>query len=181
MLGESVAAWLLLPAVAAVAAIGLALLLERLTGQRMSLLRLPVGLCASICISLLVYELGGTAPVALAAVGLPAIAGLVLERANLRLRPGALAFTWFAAYGLHLAPVLLSGAWTWTGYNFVNDTSVQLLLADHLAAHGTAMIHVPQPTTASEHVRTYLDSEYPLGSHALLATLSRFVPAPLPA
>ena len=39
-------------------------------------------------------------------------------------------------YILVLAPVVASGRWTWTGYNFVNDTSVQLLLAQHLPAHG---------------------------------------------
>jgi hypothetical protein len=182
MLGETLAAWVLFPAVAAAIAFGLGLLLERLTRHELGTLRLPVGLCAGVVITLAVFSVKGQAWLALAAIAVPALAGFVLARADLGgLRPSWFALGWLAAFGLHLAPVVLTGEWTWAGYNFVNDTATQLLLADHLAGHGVAAPDLAQPTTASEHVRIYLDTEYPLGSHALLATLSQLVPAPLAA
>jgi hypothetical protein len=182
MLGETLAAWVVLPAVAVAIALGLALLLERVTGNRLHALRVPVGLCAAVCIAFAVLWVDAPGWVAAVAIVAPALAGLALERRELAgLRPGWLTLGWLAAFGLHLAPVVLSGEWTWTGYNFVNDTATQMLLADHLAEHGVAAPEVAQPTTATEFVRVYFLTAYPLGSHALLGTLGELVPAPLPA
>jgi hypothetical protein len=182
VLGETLAAWVAFPLIAAVLAAGLALALERLTGLRLGALRVPVGLCAAVCLTLAVYWVGGTGVPALAVVVLPALAGLVLEREQvLSWRPSWLALGWLAAYLLHLGPVLTSGEWTWTGYNFVNDTAVQLLLAGWLQDHAMASPDVEQLTTASESVRVYLLTAYPLGTHALLGTLGQLVPVHLAA
>ena len=182
MLGQTLAAWVLLPIVAVALALGLSLLLESATKHELGLLRVPVGLCAAICLTLGVLWIKVPGGVAVAVVVAAALAGLVLGRR--RLREGCsewLVLGWLAAYGLHMAPVVLWGEWTWLGYNFVNDTATQLLLADHLLDSGLAAAEVAQPTTATEVVRIYLATSYPVGSHALLGTLGELVPASLAA
>jgi hypothetical protein len=182
MLGETLAAWIALPAVAVVLAVGLSLLLERATGHRLGALRVPVGLCAAVCITLGLYWVHLPGPVAAAAIGLPALAGIALEWRELaNWRPGWMTIGWLAAYGFQLAPVILSGEWTWAGYNFVNDTATQMLLADYLTEHGMATPDTAQVSTATEFVRVYFDGAYPVGSHGLLGTLHEFVRIPLAA
>jgi hypothetical protein len=182
MLGETLAAWVLLPVVTVAIALGLAVLLERATRQELGVLRVPVGLCVAICIALAILWVDAPGWLAAAAIAVPAVAGLVLERRELvRLRPGWFTLAWLAAYGLHLAPVVLTGEWTWAGYNFVNDTAQQLLLADYLADSGVAAPDTSRTSVATEFVRAYLDTGYPIGAHALLGTLGELVPAPLPA
>ncbi len=182
MLGPMLAAWILLPIIAVAIALGLSLAVERATGQELGSLRVPVGLCCAVCLSLGVLWLGAPGWLAVAAVVLSALAGLVLGWRALRLDPpGWLALGWLAAYVLHLAPVLLSGQPTWAGYNFVNDTATQLVLADHVVANGLAAPDVVRTSTTTEVVRAYLTSGYPVGAHALLGTLGQLVPASLSA
>jgi hypothetical protein len=182
MLGETLAAWIGLPAVAVASGLGLALLLERATRHDLGVMRVPVGLCVAICLTLAALWVDAPGFVAAALVAVPAAAGLVLGRRELaRYRPGWFTLAWLAAFGLHLAPVVLAGEWTWTGYNFVNDTAQQLLLADYLADNGVATPGMERTSAATEFVRAYLDTGYPIGSHALLGTLGELVPAPLPA
>ena len=179
MLAESLAAWIALPIVAVAIAAGLSLLLERAVGERLGVLRVPVGLCAAVCITLASYWVGLPGEVAAALIVVPAVAGLVLERAELRLwRPGWFTLGFLAAYGLHLAPVVLTGEWTWAGYNFVNDTAAQMVLAEWLPDHGMDVAALRESTT-TEFVRSYFATKYPLGSHALYATLTEIVPGPL--
>jgi hypothetical protein len=85
------------------------------------------------------------------------------------------------AWLLMMAPVLMTGAWTWPGYNFVNDTAVQLLLADHVASHGLALPSAADfaNSTAAQHIQIYRTSDYPLGTHAVLGMAGRFIPADL--
>jgi hypothetical protein len=182
MLGETLAAWIWLPAVAVAIGLGLGFLLERATRHELGVLRVAVGLCAAICITLAVLSVDAPGFIAAAAIVAPAVAGLVLARREVvRLRPGWFTLAWLAAFGLHIAPVVLTGEWTWAGYNFVNDTAQQLLLADWLTDHGVAGPGANRTSVATEFVRAYLDTGYPIGAHALLGTLGELVPAPLPA
>ena len=80
--------------------------------------------------------------------------------------PGLPALVWAATYALYIAPVVLTGHWTWPGYNFVNDTSVQLLLAEWLPEHGRAT--PPEPF-----VSTPLDVAPDLHQRRLPARLAR--------
>ena len=187
-LGPSLAAWLLLPLVLYVLALGLGLLAERLARTRVpNALLAPVGFCAAIVVVMPGYRLEVGAWLAVALVLAGAGAGLALGRADLRerLNPGWAGVAGLGVYALYIAPVVLAGGWTWTGYNFVNDTAVQFLLADHLGDHGAAMPPGPpdsDPVSSGlEHIRIYLITAYPLGIHALLATLDPLVPAPLAA
>jgi hypothetical protein len=96
-------------------------------------------------------------------------------------RPGWFSLAFIAAYGLHLGPVILSGDPTWAGYNFVNDTATQIVLADYLPEQGVAAPDGARLTTAAEFVRGYLAGDYPVGAHALLGTLGELLPVGLPA
>ena len=183
MLVDSIAAWAITPLLLCGIGLGLGLLVERALGVSLpNTLLVPVGVCLAIVAVMPGYQLGFGAEVAAGVVVLGAAAGLLLERRGLlrRLRPGPASAAALAAYALYLAPVVLTGRWTWTGYNFVNDTSVQLLLAAQLGERG---VDVPAPgiSTTAESVRVYLTSSYPLGAHSLLATLASLIPAPLAA
>jgi hypothetical protein len=171
--------WLLgiivLPAVLYVLAFGAGLLVERAARVRLpGPLIAPVGFCLGVAaVSWLAWvDLGWWATFPLLVV--LAVAGYALgERTGLRRRatdgwPAAL-----AVYALYVAPVALSGAWSWAGYNFVNDTAVQFLMVDHLTTDGLKPIGVPEVrTTVTEVLSTYLTSSYPTGTHAYLAALT---------
>lgn len=186
-LGTSLAAWLLVPAVVYLLGAGIALLVERVARFELSnALLAPVGFLVAIALVMPGYRLGAGAWLAAPLVCLAALAGLMLARRDLRARlnPGWAGVAGLGVYALYLAPVILAGGWTWTGYNFVNDTAVQLVLADHLAGDGLTIPAGPpaEPvSTGVEHVRLYLEGAYPAGIHALLATVDVLVPAPLAA
>jgi membrane-bound ClpP family serine protease len=130
---DDAAAWLGLPLAFVVTGLGLGLLVERALGLRLqSTAVLPLGVCANICVLLAIYELGGHGWLAAALLLMLAGAGLLVARHDLitRFKPGAAAAAALAVGALYLAPAVLTGDWTWTGYNFLNDTAVQFLLAD---------------------------------------------------
>ena len=136
----------------------------------------PVGTAAAVAISLTGYVVGLrglVAPLLLVAL---ALAGWVLfVRSRGLPRPGLGAVVWSATYGLYILPVVFTGHWTWLGYNFVNDTSVQLLLADWLPTHGRETAE-RLFSTPLDVVSSYIDTGYPMGSHALLAATDAIVP-----
>jgi hypothetical protein len=132
-------AFLWTPVIATALALGVGLLVERLARWRIpGALLAPVGAATAIVLTTAVYRMHGTAVVAAVVIGAAAVAGVVLARGDLRerLRPGPAAAAGLAVYLLYLGPVLASGHWSWPGYNFVNDTSVNLLYVDLLAHHG---------------------------------------------
>ena len=179
---DSLAAWILLPLVLYMIGFGVGLLVERLSGFRVpNALLAGVGALASIVLVMTPYRLGLSAVVATPLMVVAAGVGLWLARGELRARvnPGVAGLAALGIYLLYMAPVILSGGWTWTGYNFVNDTAVQMLLADHLRLDG--LTQPPGEDTTGMVIRTYLKTAYPTGSHALLGTLAPLVPGPLAA
>ena len=90
-----------------------------------------------------------------------------------RLKIGWPGVAGLATYLLFIAPELFSGHWTWSGYNFVNDSATQMVLVNHLKVHGTKPVGLlPPRSTSTEYVRVFLATSYPLGTTAQLATLS---------
>jgi hypothetical protein len=147
----------------------------------------PVGLLCAIAVVMPVYWLKAGAWLATPLVVGLAGTGYWLARREMpgRLNPGWLGLAGVGAYALYIAPVVAAGGWTWTGYNFVNDTAVQMLLADHLMHEGMTQppgtVLDPTESTGVEHIRLYLITGYPLGAHGLLATLKPLTFAPLEA
>ena len=191
-LGESLLAWVWLPVLALIVCVGVGLLVCRLLRHDLhGGLVAPVGLCGAIVLVMPAYRLGAGSAVALALLGIASAAGFVLSRHGLRHRldPGWALAAGALAFCLYLAPVVLAGGWTWPGYNFVNDTATQLLLADHIGEHGIEK-PIEQLSTEAELEGTptsvatiyfYLRAAYPVGAHALLASVAPVAGAPLPA
>jgi hypothetical protein len=180
---ETLLAFLWAPLVLYGLAVGIALLAERVLKVDLpNPLLGPVGLGLIVALVMPVYRLGGDSTAALA-LALPcALAGGVLARAGLpgRLNPGAAALSGVSVYALYMAPVVLSGHWTWAGYNFVNDTSANLLFADLLSEHGLSAPAAAVSSTASIQ-STPSRFGYPVGAHGVLATLRPLAGAPLAA
>jgi hypothetical protein len=167
LLGLPLALWL--------TATGLGLLAERLVRARLpDGLLAPLGFCVATSLLLAVYELHAGVAVAVCVLVAGTAAGLLLAHSELpaRLNPGWPGLAGLAIYLLYAAPMLLTGNWTWSGYNFLNDTAVQFLLVDHLKSAGTDFLSLRQDTTAGYTTRAYIEGGYPLGTHAYAATLS---------
>ena len=187
--GESLLAWIGLPLVLYSVCLGCGLSEERAARHLVpNALLPPLGFCLAVVVVMPGYRLGAGAWVATPVVLAVAAVGYFAARDGLRerLNPGWCGVALVAAYCLYIAPVVGYGQWTWAGYNFVNDTSVQLLLIDRLGDEGTTR-PVESLATEAERERTstsdaalfhYLGPQYPLGSHGLLAAIKPLIAAP---
>jgi hypothetical protein len=154
--------------------LGCGLALERLLGLRLSnALLLPLGLCVSLVVIFPGYTAGAGDALAITLLAAIVPAGLLFARGGVRsrLNPGWPGVAGLAAYVLYMLPVIVYGHWTWSGYDFVNDSGFEMLLAEHIKEFGTTLGSIPQ-STAREFLKSYLASGYPLGSQALLGTFS---------
>lgn len=176
---QNVVAWVLLPAVLVAVSFGLGALLRRLSGLPIpAALLAPLGATLAIVMALAGYTFGLRGLLTPLVIVVLAVIGLVLMvRGGTRPpRPGSAALLWIAVYGLYMAPVVLTGNWTWPGYNFVNDTAVQIAVADWLPEHGRALPPERGVSTTLDVLITYIEGGYPLGSHALLAAMHEMMP-----
>ncbi len=167
-------AYLWMPCVLYLVASGLGLLVERVTRWTMpNGLLAPVGLAAAITVSLAVFRLKLDATIAAPALAVLALVGMWLARGDLRARlnPGWAGVAALAVYLLYVGPSMVTGHWTWAGYNFVNDPSVNFVYAELLADHGIAPPGTP-PSTITSMQTNVLATHYPLGAHALLAVFA---------
>src|SRR5919199_1363187 len=118
----SLGAWFLFPVVAYALSAGLALLAGALVRAPVpGPLLAPVGAFLGILVTLPVYKLGGGQVPAAVVLVVLAVVGHVVARQGWRARvdPGWALAAGAVAYGLFIAPVVLSGHWRWLGYNFV--------------------------------------------------------------
>ncbi|MGI8729894.1 MAG: hypothetical protein ACR2LK_07880 [Solirubrobacteraceae bacterium] len=167
-------AWIWLPVVVIATALGVGLLVERIARHELpTALLAPAGFAAAIVLVAACYEIGLTRtvvlPLLLAAAGAGILAGR--ERLRERLRPGPAGAAALGAYLLYLAPVALSGHWSWAGYNFTNDPSLTFLGVDWIVQHGATLPSDPRSTYEIV-AAGMVASGYPLGSHLLLGTLT---------
>ena len=169
------------PVVIWVGCLGCGLALERALTVRLSnALLLPLGLCVSLAIIYPGYAAGAGDTLAIALLGAVTLAGLVFAQGGLRTRlnPGWPGVAGLAAYVLYMLPVIAYGHWTWSGYDFVNDSAFEMLLANHLKGFGTVLGNIPE-TSEREFLRSYLTNGYPLGTQSLLGTLSGVTDTPV--
>lgn len=171
-----IAATLVVPIAVWLLACGFGLLVERLARTRIpNPLVIALGFCASIVVSLGIYTTGAGDAVALPVMLALAVAGFILAgRGRLgRLNAGWPLLAAIATYVLFNASVIMSGHWTFTGYNIENDSAYELLLVGHLQAYGTQALAAHAPvSTANTALSAYLATGYPLGTQSLLAVTS---------
>jgi hypothetical protein len=157
-----------------VVCLGCGLALERLLGVRLrNALLLPLGLCVAIALIYPGYAAGAGDALAIALLAVVGLAGLVLAKDGLRARlnPGWPGVAGLAVYVLYMLPVIAYGHWTWVGYDFVNDSGFEMLLASHIKGYGLKLGNIPL-TSEQQFLNSYLNSGYPLGTQSLLGTLS---------
>ncbi len=180
---ETLLAFIWAPLVLYALSVGLALLAERVL--RFSLpnaLLAPVGLAVLIALVMPVYRLGADAGLVAPGTLVCAALGIALSYRSLpgRLNPGWPGVAALGAFALYMAPVALTGHWTWPGYNFVNDTASNFLFADLLSRQGVSLPETVDSTTATiQSVPVNLG--YPVGAHGLLATIQALSGAELAA
>jgi hypothetical protein len=167
----------MLPAVALALSFGTGTVMARILGVHLSTVLLATsGFSATVLVGLSSHELGVPIPLAAAGLGLTALVGCWLGRHSIR--PGWASLPALGVFSLYISPLVLSGNWSWTGYNFLNDTAVQFLLADWIREGGTPYAG-GQASVANSALASYVATDYPLGSHSHLALLGVLVPAPV--
>ncbi len=171
-------AWLLYPAVALLVCLGLGLLVERATGERLpGVLVLPLGMAGLVVVTQLPTYLDATAELTLPLVVAGAAAGLWLGLGRLRAaepdRWAAGAF--LATAGLYGAPVILTGSATILGYTILGDTTIHLIGADALLTLGRDFDSLPPSSYEYSLVAYYGANAYPSGGPTAAAALTSLV------
>jgi len=172
-------AWVWTPVLIYLTVLGAGILVDRVLHTELpAALLAPVGLVAVVVATSLAYQLRTPVLVPLLLV-LTAVAGLVVafrDRSRVVWPPPAVAAA-AAVYLLYMAPVMLTGEGTWAGYNFVNDTASNFMLAGLLESSG---VQAPTDTTGAANVLRYLiDVGYPLGAFSAIAGWRPLTGAPL--
>ena len=154
-------AWIALPALVLITSCGVGLLVEHVLRIRLpGVLVAPLGACTAIVLLMPGYTIGAGAWLGVVVLLAATAAGVWPVRGDLREQAARLMPRWagvaaLAVFALYMAPVVFSGGWTWTGYNFVNDTAFQFVLTDWVGRHGIPYDEQLRSTT-SETVRVYL-------------------------
>lgn len=156
---------------------GCGLALERLLRLRLSnALLAPIGLCVAFALIMPGYTAGAGDGLAIALLALAAVGGFAFAQGGLRARlnPGWAGAAALAVYVIYTLPVIVYGHWTWSGYDFVNDSAFEMLLANHLKGFGTLLGQLPE-SSQRQFLVQYLGNGYPLGTQALLGTFSGLI------
>ena len=162
------------PVVIWLVCLGCGLALERVLRIRMSnALLLPLGLCVAFTLVYPGYAAGAGDALAIVLLVGVGLAGLVFAKDGLRARlnPGWAGAAGLGIYLLYMLPVIAYGHWTWSGYDFVNDSAFEMLLASHIKGYGLTLGNIPL-TSEQQFLMSYLNSGYPLGTQSLLGTFS---------
>jgi hypothetical protein len=166
LLGAPVALW--------VVCLGCGLAFERVLKLRLgNALLLPLGLCVAMALIYPGYAAGAGDALAIGLLVAVGLAGLVFAKDGLRARlnPGWPGVAGGAVYVLYMLPAIVYGHWTWVGYDFVNDSAFEMLLASHIKGYGLTLGNIPL-TSEQQFLNSYLNTGYPLGTQSLLGTIS---------
>jgi hypothetical protein len=177
---------LVYPCVLALLCVGAGLLVDRASGGWLAGMLLPVlGAAALIAVSQLTTYVTFAAPAtpyALVAVGL---GGFVLGWHRVRAfvhgwrRYGWQIAVGVLAYVIALAPVLLAGRPTFSGYQSLTDSALHMLGADYLMRHGQDYMHLDLRNSYGQYIHDYYGTSYPSGSDTLFGASAFIVGAPL--
>jgi hypothetical protein len=174
------------PALLLVLSLGGGLLVDRIAGRFLpGALLLTVGFALLVCASQLSTWSSVTAratPYVLVAIALVGLAlSLPLLRAlvvRLRVHPWP-AVAALAAYAVAIAPVVLAGRTTLTGYLLDTTSATHLAGADFLLHHGRDFGGLDPNTSYGMYLKGYFGTGYPSGGHTALAGTGALVPVDL--
>lgn len=174
------------PCVLALLCIGAGLLIDRVSGRWLPGMLLPVvGAAGLIAVSQLTTYTTFTAPATPYALAAIAVAGFVLgwqplsgcvrgwRRYGWQISVGVL------AYVIALAPVLLTGRPTFSGYQALTDSAVHMLGADYLMRHGQEYAHLDLLRSYGQYIHDYYGTSYPSGADTLFGGSAFILGLPL--
>jgi len=165
--------WLIAPLGLLVVAVGLSLLVERLTGFTLPwTVRPAMGLAMMIVAAQFGTATATTAKLTLPAILILAVVGLVAGRRLLGPRPGGTEL-WIAGLVLLLfaSPFIVAGEATWAGYIKLDDNATWLAITSHVFEHGRGLTNLP-PSTYQQVLVDYLGGTYPIGGFVPMALMS---------
>lgn len=177
---------LVYPVLLAGLCLGAGLLVDRVSGRFLpGALLVVAGAAALIAVSQLTIEvpsIASSTPYVLA--GLAGAGYLLGWRRGLglvRLLPRRL---WLAilpilAYFVGLAPVLLAGRPSFSGYGELPDSALHMIGADYLIRHGQQFAHLDLRNSYGQYIDAYFNHSYPSGSHTLFGGTAWLLDAPL--
>lgn len=179
---QSALAWIWAPVVLYAIGLGLGLLVETATRFRPDQgLTVPLGFSLALAVTTPLYFAGARATTVAIILAVAALVGILVRRDRLRATAWGGPAMWaaVAAYGLYMAPCVLSGSWTWAGYNFTNDPANTLTATQWILAHG---FNEPARVSTSAIVaQSNIHGGYPLGAHLLLGSVRPLIGVPLEA
>ncbi len=171
-------AWVVLPLLLGVLALGCGLLVEAASRVRLpGAILLPTGLALIIVAAGFTTMTDATAELSAPLVIALAVAGFALSSLE-RFR----GVDWWAtgtavaAFAAFASPIVLSGDATFAGYQRLDDTGTWLAITDHIMGYGRNIDAAP-PSTYRFFLDSYIAHGYPVGSflplgigHAILGT-----------
>ena len=166
--------WLIAPVGLLVVAVGLSLLVERMTGFTLPwTIRPAMGLAAMIVAAQFGTATATTAKLTLPTILILAVVGLGLGRNLIRPRPGGTEL-WIAGLVLLLfaSPFIVAGEATWAGYIKLDDTATWMALTDHVFESGRGLGNLT-PSTFHQVLIDYLGGSYPIGGFVPAALMSK--------
>ncbi len=160
---ELLICWVAFPLLLTLVAQGCGALVALAAGRPLvATVRLPCGTALAMAVLDLVTRSSATALLAVPAVAVLTVVGLIVSRPRPH-RPSSALAAALIAFAALAAPIVLSGQATWAGYIKLDDTSSWLGLVDRALTHGHSLAGVP-PSTYRLVLEAYLAVGYPIGS-----------------
>ena len=159
-------AWLLLPLLLGLTALGIGLLADRLSGGRIpGVLLLPLGIAGVIVVGQFAAVADATAELATPVCVVLALAGYAtsFRRRPLRIDGAAVAAA-AAVYLVFAAPVVFSGDATFAGYIKLDDTATWFALTDQATESGTGGFEDQPLSSYKRTLEENLGGGYPVGA-----------------
>ena len=177
---------LVYPVLLAALCLGAGLLVDRCSGGFLPAVLLPaVGAAGLIGVSQLTTYASSLAPATPYVLVAVAIGGFIvgarralglLKALPTRLWPVGLPVV---AYLLAMAPVLLAGRPTFSGYGVLPDSALHMIGADYLIRHGQDYANLDLRNSYGQYIHSYFATSYPSGSHTLFGGSAKLLGLPL--
>jgi hypothetical protein len=169
--------WILFPVVLALLALGCGLLLQAAAGVKLAEgLLMPTGIAVIIVVAEVLTKSSTLAPATTPVIVVLAVIGGVLARPWV-VRPR---ISWWpiiiaaGVYLVYLAPVILSGEPTFTGFIKLDDTATWMGMTDQVLRSGHALSQLP-PSTYEAMLGAYLTGGEPVGAMLPLGITNHIV------